>query len=176
MQSQPKRFQTANPGTQTPKHLMRSRSSSRLPYTISVDTRRAAPANMVALGVQAHILLAIKRLPAAGTKELDLDRTGVRLVLVGVALPRDRPLRHAHVEGLKGVAPCRARRRVTVAPTAVRGEDGARFEVCGRSPCQSGLSWSSCRRQGACLRFSCCRMYPQYVYPTPHVGADALEA
>lgn len=30
--------------------------------------------------------------------------------------------------------------------------------------------------KGACLRFSCCRMYPQYVYPTPQVGADSLEA
>lgn len=30
--------------------------------------------------------------------------------------------------------------------------------------------------KGACLLFSCCRMYPQYVYPTPQVGADSLEA
>lgn len=128
---------------------------------------------MIPSRVQAHIVLSIKWLPAAGTQELNLDRPGVRLVVVGVTLLRDRILREAHVQGLQGVGPCRARRGVTVAPAAVRGENGAQFKVCGRFLCQSWLSRSSAG--GRDLRFSCCRMYPQYVYPIPHVGAVALE-
>lgn len=85
---------------------------------------------MVSIRVQAHILLTIKRISAAGTQELKLDRPRVRLVVIGIALPGDCLLREAHIQSLKRVRSRCARRRVTVAAAAVRGEDRAHFEVC----------------------------------------------
>lgn len=109
---------------------MRPRSSS-LTHTIRVHARRAAPTNMVASRIQAHILLTVKRIPAAGTEELKLDRPRVRLVVVGVPLPRYCLLREAYIQTLQGICSRCACRGVTVAAAAVRGEDGAHFEVCG---------------------------------------------
>lgn len=86
---------------------------------------------MVSIGVQAHILLTIKRISAAGTQELKLDRPGVRLIVVGIALPGDRLLREAYIQSLQGIRPRCACCRVTVAAAAIRGEDRAHFEVCG---------------------------------------------
>lgn len=85
---------------------------------------------MVSSRVQAHILLTVKRIPAAGTEELKLDRPGVRLIVVGIPLPRYCLLREAYIQTLQGICSRCACCRVTVAAAAVRGEDGAHFEVC----------------------------------------------
>lgn len=106
-------------------------SSIKLPYTIRVDTRGAAPTDMVPSRIQTHVFLPGKGFPATGTQQLNLDGPRVRLVFVGIALPRGRILGHTHVEGLQGVGPRRARRGVTAATLAVGREDAAQFKVCG---------------------------------------------